>query len=80
MVNHGIPVSIFEEMIDGVRRFFEQDNEDKKQWYMRDTTKLVRYNSNFDLFTSPAANWRDSVVISLTPEPPKLEELPVACR
>ncbi|KAM7466980.1 hypothetical protein LguiB_014542 [Lonicera macranthoides] len=80
VINHGIPDSVLEEMYNGVRRFFEQDVEVKKQWYSRDNAKLVRYNSNFDLFTSPAANWRDSIGFILAPEPPKLDEMPIACR
>ncbi|OMO52434.1 Oxoglutarate/iron-dependent dioxygenase [Corchorus olitorius] len=33
IVNHGIPVNVLEEMKDGVRRFFEQYVEVKKQFY-----------------------------------------------
>ncbi|KAM7462954.1 hypothetical protein LguiA_031075 [Lonicera macranthoides] len=80
VINHGIPDSVLEEVYNGVRRFFEQDVEVKKQWYNRDNAKLVRYNSNYDLFTSPAANWRDSIAFIWPPEPPKLEEMPIACR
>ncbi|KAK5840880.1 hypothetical protein PVK06_009785 [Gossypium arboreum] len=56
VINHGIPVSVLEEMKDGVRRFYEQDDEVKKQYYTRDFTKSVVYNSNFDLYTSLAVN------------------------
>ncbi|KAE8714625.1 1-aminocyclopropane-1-carboxylate oxidase-like protein 3 [Hibiscus syriacus] len=65
-----------EEMKVCVRMFFEQDDELKKQYYTRDNTKKVVYNSNFDLLTAPAANWRDSVYYNLAPDPPKPEELP----
>lgn len=79
-VNHGIPVSVLEEMLNGVRSFFEQDNEVKKQFYTRDVTRKVVYNSNFDLFSAPAANWRDSLFCFMAPSPPKPEELPAPCR
>ncbi|XWS13821.1 hypothetical protein CRYUN_Cryun36dG0071400 [Craigia yunnanensis] len=76
VINHGIPVSVLEEMKDRVHRFFEQDVEVKKQFYTRDNMKKVVYNCNFDLHTAPAANWRDSVFCRMAPDPPKLEELP----
>ncbi|KAJ4847559.1 hypothetical protein Tsubulata_015374, partial [Turnera subulata] len=80
VVNHGIPVSIVEEMIAGVRRFFEQDTEVKKRFYTRDVTKKFVYNSNFDLHTAPVANWRDTFFSYMAPYLPKPEELPEACR
>lgn len=80
VINHGIPVKVLEEMIDGVRKFFEQDTEVKKQWYSRDTAKMVRYNSNYDLFSSPVANWRDSIGFVWAPEAPNPEEVPLPCR
>eukprot|EP00257_Ricinus_communis_P009983 XP_002529305.3 uncharacterized protein LOC8276157 [Ricinus communis] len=80
VVNHGIPVSVLEEMKEGVKRFHEQDVELKKEFYSRDYTKKVLYNSNFDLYSSPFANWRDSIFFQMIPDPPKPEELPAACR
>ncbi|KAK4388175.1 1-aminocyclopropane-1-carboxylate oxidase1 [Sesamum angolense] len=79
IVNHGVPVTMLEEMLDGVRRFNEQDTEIKKQFYSRDFTK-VGFHSNFDLFSSPAANWRDSINCAIAPNPPQPEELPAVCR
>ncbi|KAI3459487.1 hypothetical protein Pfo_016150 [Paulownia fortunei] len=80
VVNHGIPARILEEMLDGIRRFNEQETEIKKQYYARDITKKVRFNSNFDLFSSPAANWRDTVYCTIAPNPPQPEEFPAVCR
>ncbi|KAL0368418.1 UNVERIFIED_CONTAM: 1-aminocyclopropane-1-carboxylate oxidase [Sesamum calycinum] len=79
IVNHGLPVSMLEEMLDGVRRFNEQDTEIKKQFYSRDFTKHVTFNCNFDLFSSPAANWRDTIYCLISPNPPQLEDLPTVC-
>ncbi|KZV43843.1 1-aminocyclopropane-1-carboxylate oxidase1 [Dorcoceras hygrometricum] len=67
-------------MLDGVRRFYEQDVEAKAEWYTRDFSRRVIYNSNFDLFTAPSANWRDTVYCQMAPNAPKPEELPVVCR
>jgi hypothetical protein len=48
--------------------------------YTRDQTRPFIYNSNFDLYSSPAPNWRDSFKILLAPNAPKPEDLPVVCR
>jgi hypothetical protein len=80
IVNHGIPVSVLDEMIDAVRRFHEQDVEVKKLFYSRDVTKKFMYNSNFRLYQAPAGNWRDTVSCILAPHPPIREELPAVCR
>ncbi|EEF33070.1 1-aminocyclopropane-1-carboxylate oxidase homolog 1 [Ricinus communis] len=80
VVNHGVPVNVLEEMKDGIRRFYEQDIELKKEFYSRDYTKKIVYNSNFDLFTAQAANWRDTIFFLMAPDPPKSEELPAVCR
>ncbi|KAL2463649.1 1-aminocyclopropane-1-carboxylate oxidase-like protein 3 [Forsythia ovata] len=80
VINHGIPDSVLEEMLDGVRRFYEQDTEVKKEWYTRDTTRRVVYNSNFDLYSAPSANWRDTIFCPMAPDLPKPDELPLVCR
>ncbi|MCD7453646.1 Acyl CoA oxidase [Datura stramonium] len=82
VVNHGIPTSVLEEMLQGTRQFFEQDVEVKKQYYTRDNTKKVVHTSNFDLYSPsvPAANWRDTLFCLMAPVPPSPEELPTACR
>nr|GLL46195.1 1-aminocyclopropane-1-carboxylate oxidase homolog 1-like isoform X2 [Ipomoea trifida] len=67
VVNHGIPGDVLEEIKRGVRGFHEQDTEVKKEWYTRDQSRKVIYNSNFDLYTAPAANWRDSVLCIMAP-------------
>ena len=41
VVNHGIHVSVLEEMKEGVRRFHEEDSEVKKEFYTRDRTRPV---------------------------------------
>ncbi|WJZ87277.1 hypothetical protein VitviT2T_006672 [Vitis vinifera] len=79
VVNHGIPVSVLEEMMDGARRFYEQDNE-VKEFYTRDRTRKVVYNSNFDLYVSKATNWRDTFYCVMAPHPLNPQELPATCR
>ncbi|KAL6989863.1 hypothetical protein U1Q18_015614 [Sarracenia purpurea var. burkii] len=80
VINHGIPGRVLEEALDGTRRFYEQDAEVRKEWYTRDTGKVFMYNTNFDLYSAPAANWRDTFYCTMAPKPPNPEELPEACR
>ncbi|WMV44872.1 hypothetical protein MTR67_038259 [Solanum verrucosum] len=81
VVKNGIPTSVWEEMLQGTREFFEQDVEAKKQYYTRDTTKRVIDTSNFDLYSPsvPAANWGDTLFCLMAPDPPSPKELPTAC-
>ncbi|KAF9605612.1 hypothetical protein IFM89_017955 [Coptis chinensis] len=81
VVNHGVPITVMDEMIKGVRRFNEQDNEVKKEIYSRDLAKRVRFSSNFVLYQSKAANWRDTLTfLMFTPDPLDPVELPAVCR
>ncbi|KAF9612132.1 hypothetical protein IFM89_038315 [Coptis chinensis] len=80
IVNHGIPTTTLDEIIEGVLRFNEQDTEVKKKFYTRDSSKKVRFNSNLDLFTSRFACWRDTLSCSMAPTQPQPDELPQVCR
>ena len=80
VVNHGVPADLLAEMLASVRRFHESPAEAKTPHYTRDLAKKVRFNSNFDLFQSPAANWRDTLFFHLAPDPAPSEELPEAVR
>ncbi|KAL6953974.1 hypothetical protein U1Q18_042212 [Sarracenia purpurea var. burkii] len=80
VTNHGVAPSVMEEMMEGVRRFHDQDGEVRSQWYTRDLAKPFVYNTNFDLFTAPAANWRDTFHCAMAPQPPNPEDLPSPCR
>ncbi|KAF8394297.1 hypothetical protein HHK36_020504 [Tetracentron sinense] len=82
VVNHGVPVTVLEEMIKGVVRFHEQDDGVKKEFYSRDPKRRVRFNSNFDLYrTRSATNWRDTLTIAmLSPDLLSPEAVPAVCR
>ncbi|GAB4843198.1 hypothetical protein Ancab_040458 [Ancistrocladus abbreviatus] len=79
VLSHGIPSNMLGEMIDGVRRFHEQDTEVKKQYYTRGRTKF-QYSTNFDLYQAPVANWRDSFTCVMAPNLPHPDGLPEVCR
>ncbi|KAH0854493.1 hypothetical protein HID58_069194, partial [Brassica napus] len=80
VVNHGVSLDLLERMKDGVRRFNEQAPEVKKQYYSRDFRREFVYTSNFDLYSSSAASWRDTFSCYLAPNPPKPQDLPEICR
>ncbi|KAK7373637.1 hypothetical protein VNO80_07052 [Phaseolus coccineus] len=80
VINHGISISVLDEMIDGIRRFHEQDTEIRKEFYSRDVKKKVLYYSNLSLFSDQSANWRDTFGFAVAPDPAKPEELPSVCR
>ncbi|KAI0499348.1 hypothetical protein KFK09_020251 [Dendrobium nobile] len=81
VLNHGVPQAVMDGMLEGVRRFNEQDLKVKMRYYTRDRSKTVIFNSNFDLYESPVANWRDTLYCGMAPEPAaKPEDLPEACR
>ncbi|KAF3647677.1 1-aminocyclopropane-1-carboxylate oxidase -like protein [Capsicum annuum] len=82
VVNHSIPTSVLDETLHGIRQFFEQDPEVKKQYYSQGMTrKKVMYTSNFDLYSPsvPAASWRDIIFCSVAPNPPDPQEFPTGC-
>ncbi|KAJ4828491.1 hypothetical protein Tsubulata_043240, partial [Turnera subulata] len=76
---YSFPIIDLHEMKDGVRRFHEQDTEVKKEFYTRELSRKVVYTSNFDLYTAPAANWRDTLYLLMDPDDPNPQEMPVAC-
>ncbi|CAN6807609.1 unnamed protein product [Brassica oleracea] len=80
VINHDVPLSVLEEIKDGVRRFYEEDLEVKKSYFSRELSKRFLYYSNFNLYSSPPINWRDNFAFYMDPNPPKPEELPEACR
>ncbi|CAM0908094.1 unnamed protein product [Alopecurus aequalis] len=80
VVNHGVPEGAMSAMLAAARGFYEEPVEAKAPYYSRDPGRRVRYQSNLDLFTAPAACWRDTLFMELAPEPPRPEEIPAACR
>ncbi|OMO95497.1 Oxoglutarate/iron-dependent dioxygenase [Corchorus olitorius] len=80
VVNHGIGVTTSDEMIDGIRKFHEQDSEVKKKIYSHDYTKVLHFNSNHDLYNAEVANWRDTLTCVMAPRQPHPQDLPPVCR
>ncbi|XP_051127866.1 1-aminocyclopropane-1-carboxylate oxidase homolog 1-like isoform X2 [Andrographis paniculata] len=79
VVNHGIPSEVLDRAINGVREFNEGDVEEKRKYYSRDDRRNVKFSTNYDLYSSKTANWRDSLRFSF-PDQIRSEELPLSCR
>ncbi|CAD5333840.1 unnamed protein product [Arabidopsis thaliana] len=81
VINHGIPLTVLEDIKQGVRRFHEEDPEVKKQYFSTDFNTRFAYNTNFDIHYSSPMNWKDSFTCYTCPQDPlKPEEIPLACR
>ncbi|CAL5191969.1 unnamed protein product [Lathyrus oleraceus] len=80
VINHGISAIVLDGMIEGVRRFHEQDPDVRREFYTRDTSKKVTYFSNGSPFSGQPTNWRDSFGFTISPNPFKPEEIPLLCR
>lgn len=81
VVQHGVPGSLLDRMLEGVREFHEQPGKVKAEWYSRDCSQRVRFFSNGNLLiTKEAANWRDTLAFDF--QDGKLDEklFPQICR
>ncbi|KAJ3679930.1 hypothetical protein LUZ60_016208 [Juncus effusus] len=63
VVGHAVPQSVMDGILRVVRDFHEEGGHNgmKRRLYSRDPRKAVKYNSNFNLYESPVATWRDTL-------------------
>ncbi|KAL3507677.1 hypothetical protein ACH5RR_033059 [Cinchona calisaya] len=82
VINHEIPIRTMEKMLEGIRLFHEQSSEIKRDYYTSDFMKNdVAYYSNYDLYESEAAVWKDTITCKISsPLCANKEELPMVCR
>ncbi|KAI6674887.1 hypothetical protein NL676_002793 [Syzygium grande] len=80
IINHGVPLDLADNMLEGVKKFHEQRVEVKKELYSRDGSKRVRYFSNGDLFMFKAATWKDTVLFDFQDGDLDPEAVPPICR
>ncbi|KAL9234418.1 hypothetical protein vseg_009291 [Gypsophila vaccaria] len=83
VVNHGVPVTVLDQLVKAIKAFHELPPEEKKKCYDRDWHKMGKgasYFSNHDLFYSTAASWRDTLYIRLAPVSVDPTTIPDVCR
>ncbi|KAL9689861.1 hypothetical protein QQ045_010252 [Rhodiola kirilowii] len=80
IVNHSVPHSTVTDTIRSIRAFHELPAEEKSKFYTRGISNGVAYSSNFDLYVSKAASWRDTLTVRLGPEMAAAEEIPEVLR
>ena len=80
VVNHGIAEGLLEELLRAVRAFHELPRDVKSEYYSRESKRRVKFVTNFDLYQSKHANWRDTLSCLMEPEPLDPQELPPVCR
>ncbi|KAL0316085.1 UNVERIFIED_CONTAM: 1-aminocyclopropane-1-carboxylate oxidase4 [Sesamum radiatum] len=67
VINHGIPLTVLDEIIAAIKGFHEQPQELKAAHYVRDEHGGVTFSSNHDLLRSQAATWHDYISVWLAP-------------
>nr|CAB3490219.1 unnamed protein product [Digitaria exilis] len=83
VINHGVPAEVVSGTVDGTKAFHESaggEGTEKARLYTRDLARKVKYNCNHDLYKSKVASWRDTLQLTMAPEPPAPEELPEQCQ
>ncbi|KAE8731201.1 hypothetical protein F3Y22_tig00002840pilonHSYRG00640 [Hibiscus syriacus] len=72
LVNHIIPVTTLEEIINRICRFNEQDIKAKEKLYSREESKKVTFNTKIDMSQALATYWRGTLTCVMAPNPPTL--------
>ncbi|KAK9074559.1 hypothetical protein SSX86_007157 [Deinandra increscens subsp. villosa] len=80
IVNHSIPPTLIGSVISSTKEFFEQSTEYKMRFYTRDGEKSVAYHTDFEMYRSKAASWRDTLEVRMSPLEPDWEAVPEMCR
>ncbi|KAK3414873.1 hypothetical protein EUGRSUZ_H00179 [Eucalyptus grandis] len=78
LVNHDVPHSLMEDMLQAIREFHEGDPEEKKRLYSRDAKRTLLYYTNYSFYHARSLSWRDSFAVMSHLSDPL--ELPAACR
>ncbi|KAL0371201.1 UNVERIFIED_CONTAM: 1-aminocyclopropane-1-carboxylate oxidase11 [Sesamum angustifolium] len=81
IVNHGVPTSVMDGILESTRRFHEQPEEAKTDLYSSDGRRNVRfYTINGHLKKPEVASWRDAFSCTFTDDFLDPEFIPPVCR
>ncbi|KAL0419789.1 UNVERIFIED_CONTAM: 1-aminocyclopropane-1-carboxylate oxidase11 [Sesamum radiatum] len=81
IVNHGVPASVMDGILESTRRFHEQPEEAKTDLYSSDGRRNVRfYTINGHLKKPEVASWRDAFSCTFTDDFLDPEFIPPVCR
>ncbi|KAI3890595.1 hypothetical protein MKX03_036143 [Papaver bracteatum] len=65
VINHGVPLDVLNRAIMSIKAFNEQPNEVKAKYYCRENDRGMTFASNFDIFQSKAAGWKDTLKMGM---------------
>ncbi|KAF3432771.1 hypothetical protein FNV43_RR23873 [Rhamnella rubrinervis] len=80
IINHGVPLDVLHDMLEGGRRFHEQHQELKKDWYSRDYTRKAIFYTNAQFTAQVPVDWRDTLRCGDLQKPDHDESIPHVCR
>lgn len=68
VINHGVPVRLMKEMMDACERFFNQTEEEKREFEGRHVLDPIRYCTSFNALVDTASFWRDNLKLFVHPQ------------
>lgn len=68
LINHGIPESLMEAVIEGIRGFFDLTEEEKREFEQTNVLNPIRYGTSFNRSMEKVSFWRDFLKAFVHPE------------